>query len=402
MFNTSHPLPVSPRDLPPHIANMSRRCLEAPPDPRLSSKRAGFRPQSASATAPYPLGTAPVNNKMTTLERVRTENTWLREELECLQKELASEKHISQYRWRSYECKLADSEAKRAATEATFVQAQKDNKQMIKRREGIVHRVKDEERTRRQVRERLVRRLFHSELQGCKKGSMADWLLTSGGVGDYFSEWRRSSRKSCQHDADQAGDHSEDGEIFKTREDGRSLKKRLRRLEQQRTFLLRQERRSLSPEHSPDRHRYHASSQVGTVPAANPVEESVQHRESLSKKLEGEDALTAHSRVGQAACTKAFDTHSTFVNVDFSEEQVGVRKKLLGCDEAMLNPILTQREKDFLATATREICMRRRLERAFEEERSQIRQHVRSSAACPECMFHECTFQACDVFRLDA
>jgi len=409
MLDTRTPSPeMLPSDLQEQVTHLPRRTLETPPDlARHSPHRAAFRPQSASATAPYPLGTAPINNKMSTLERVRMENTWLREELESVRKELASEKHISQYRWRSYEGKLADSEAKRAEMEAAFEQARNGNREMVKRREGLVHRVKDEERSRRIVRERLVRRLFHSDLEGSKNNGMADWILTKGGMGDYFLEWRRSGRHQPDN---QTGEGVGDHEIFKARDLGRSFERSLRRLEQQRNFLLRQERRSLSPEQCAerlDRRPSHQESMQLDQPAARAPYRTLQVRGDIGKIEHEQDSgglqldVHEHTRAGHAtrgglaAFTKAFDTNSTFVRLE-ENEAAGLRREILGCDEAAADPALTQREKDLLGTATQEICARKHLERAFDEERCQFREHVRSVVA--RCLLLCIAACLCDSF----
>ena len=59
--------------------------------------------------------------QVTTLDRVRTENGWLREQLEGLRQELAVEIQINQYRARE----KSQIEARLAASEAEIADAQK-------------------------------------------------------------------------------------------------------------------------------------------------------------------------------------------------------------------------------------------------------------------------------------
>ena len=187
-------------------------------------QRREFRPGPASELS-YPLGTSPVNNKVNTIQRVRTENGWLREEIEMLRMQLAAEAQLNQYRIYSFNQEKQALENRIAEFDSAAVQAQKhsaDARAIAKRREGLVHQVKYEEQRRKQVlrssmlhtrhnvssstkcfatdrsplvclelffahlvvilqiRERVVRRILSHELQGAK-GVIADWTLSNGG-----------------------------------------------------------------------------------------------------------------------------------------------------------------------------------------------------------------------------
>ena len=123
--------------------------------------------------------------QVTTLDRVRTENGWLREQLEGLRQELAVEIQINQYRARE----KSQIEARLAASEAEIADAQKiavNNLSVAKRREGLVHKVQDEGIRRKRLVQRLVLRLFDRDLGGAKGYAIADWTLFMAGIGHYF------------------------------------------------------------------------------------------------------------------------------------------------------------------------------------------------------------------------
>ena len=97
------------------------------------------------------MGMSPVNKRMTALERVRIENAWLREQFNELRQEIATETKISQYRLQSHGKEKEELQKKLAQTEQAVEQARKtaaENLTVAKRREGLVHRIRDEEQHR--------------------------------------------------------------------------------------------------------------------------------------------------------------------------------------------------------------------------------------------------------------
>ncbi len=115
--------------------------------------RRKFRPPTDGAVS-YPLGTSPVNSKVTTIERVRTENGWLREEVEKLRMQLAAETQMHQYRAHAFSQEKQALEAKLAQAEQAAEAALKkvsEGSSRVKRREGMLHKVRHEERQRRLV-----------------------------------------------------------------------------------------------------------------------------------------------------------------------------------------------------------------------------------------------------------
>ena len=115
--------------------------------------RRKFRPPADGAVS-YPLGTSPVNSKVTTIERVRTENGWLREEVEKLRMQLAAETQMHQYRAHAFSQERQALEAKLAQAEQAKEAALKkvsEGSGRVKRREGMLHKVRHEERQRRLV-----------------------------------------------------------------------------------------------------------------------------------------------------------------------------------------------------------------------------------------------------------
>lgn len=115
--------------------------------------RREFRPPPDGSVS-YPLGTSPVNSKVNKIERVRTENGWLREEVEKLRMQLAAETQMHQYRAHAANQEKQALEAKLVQAEQATAAALKkvsEGSGRVKRREGMVHQVRHEEQRRRMV-----------------------------------------------------------------------------------------------------------------------------------------------------------------------------------------------------------------------------------------------------------
>jgi hypothetical protein len=115
--------------------------------------RREFRPPPDGAVS-YPLGTSPVHSKVNKIERVRTENGWLREEVEKLRMQLAAETQMHQYRAHAASQEKQALEAKLVQAEQATAAALKkvsEGSGRVKRREGMVHQVRHEEQRRRLV-----------------------------------------------------------------------------------------------------------------------------------------------------------------------------------------------------------------------------------------------------------
>ena len=307
--------------------------------------------------------------QVTTLDRVRTENGWLREQLEGLRQELAVEIQINQYRARE----KSQIEARLAASEAEIADAQKiavNNLSVAKRREGLVHKVQDEGIRRKRLVQRLVLRLFDRDLGGAKGNAIADWTLFMAGIGHYFSQWRqlaslpnnaqegqgRLESKSpemeeIESDKDLASGEEGVGSSQRRPDTQASIERRLRRLSQQEKFLLR--RLARSPEGK------------GRVerggPRSNHVSPIAVHRFRVASEpaAPAEEASSAEMDIARKVLVETTTA---------SAMRKEIRKTILGREEARQK--LTASELHFLNVATDEICKRKRLQQLLEEERA--------------------------------
>ena len=307
--------------------------------------------------------------QVTTLDRVQTENGWLREQLQGLRQELAVEIQINQYRAREKK----QIEAKLAASEAEIADAQKiavNNLSVAKRREGLVHKVQDEGVRRKRLVQRLVLRLLDRDLAGAKGHVIADWTLFMAGIGHYFSQWRQlvslpnnaqegqahSESKSpemeeIETDKDLASGEEDVGSSQRRPDAKASIERKLKRLSQQEKFLLR--RLARSPEGK------------GRVerggPRSNHVSPIAVHR------FRGASEPAAPAE--EASCPEMDIAMQVLIETTTASAlRKEIRRTILGREEARQK--LTASELDLLNVATDEICKRKRLQQLQEEERA--------------------------------